>query len=82
MFREEILNSFKGKKLLVVGDFMLDEYIFGKVERISPEAPVPVVEAKDVTVRPGGAANAAANLLSLGAVPYLVGVVGKDEKGK
>ena len=82
MFREEILNSFKGKKLLVVGDFMLDEYIFGKVERISPEAPVPVVEAKDVTVRPGGAANVAANLLSLGAVPYLVGVVGKDEKGK
>lgn len=82
MFREEILKSFKGKKLLVVGDFMLDEYIFGRVERISPEAPVPVVEAKDVTVKPGGAANVAANLSSLGAVPYLVGVVGRDEKGK
>jgi len=82
MFREEILNSFKGKKLLVIGDFMLDEYIFGRVERISPEAPVPVVEAKDVTIKPGGAANVAANLASLGATPYVVGVVGKDEKGK
>ena len=46
MFREEILNSFKGKKLLVVGDFMLDEYIFGRVERISPEAPVPVLKQR------------------------------------
>ncbi|ADY73291.1 rfaE bifunctional protein [Desulfurobacterium thermolithotrophum DSM 11699] len=82
MFREEILKNFKGKKVLVIGDFMIDEYIFGKVERISPEAPVPVVEAKEVTIKPGGAANVAANLSSLGAIPYLVGVIGKDEKGK
>ena len=82
MFREEILKAFKGKKILVIGDFMLDEYIYGKVERISPEAPVPVVEAKEVTFRPGGAANVAANLAALGALPSLLGVIGKDTAGK
>lgn len=82
MFTKEILNAFKGKKILVVGDFMLDEYIFGKVDRISPEAPVPVVEAKEVTIKPGGAANVAVNLTALGASPHLLGVVGKDERGR
>ena len=82
MFREEILKAFKGKRILVIGDFMLDEYIYGKVERISPEAPVPVVEAKEVTFRPGGAANVAANLAALGALPSHLGVIGKDTAGR
>ncbi|MEO2068253.1 MAG: D-glycero-beta-D-manno-heptose-7-phosphate kinase [Desulfurobacteriaceae bacterium] len=82
MFREEILEKFEGRKILVVGDFMLDEYIFGRVERISPEAPVPVVDARDITLRLGGAGNVAANLRSLGAYVWVLGVVGSDEKGK
>ncbi|WP_457569265.1 D-glycero-beta-D-manno-heptose-7-phosphate kinase [Desulfurobacterium sp.] len=77
-----ITEKFKGKKILVIGDLMIDEYIFGKVERISPEAPVPVVEAKETTAKPGGAANVAVNLKVLGAEPFILGVVGKDEKGK
>ncbi|SMP16753.1 rfaE bifunctional protein, domain I [Desulfurobacterium pacificum] len=82
MFRKETLQRFKGKKVLVIGDFMLDEYITGKVERISPEAPVPVVEAKEATYRPGGAANVVVNLSSLGAVPVAVGVIGNDREGE
>ncbi len=82
MFRREILQKFNGKKVLVIGDFMLDEYITGKVERISPEAPVPVVEAKESTYRAGGAANVVVNLASLGAVPVAVGVIGNDREGE
>ena len=82
MFNPQLLERFRGKKILVIGDFMLDEYIEGKVERISPEAPVPVVEAKEVKVRPGGAANVVANLLSLGANPVPLGVVGEDKAGE
>lgn len=76
-----ITEKFKGKKILVIGDLIVDEYIFGKVERISPEAPVPIVEAKNTTAKPGGAANVAVNLKTLGADPFILGVVGKDEKG-
>jgi rfaE bifunctional protein kinase chain/domain len=82
LFKPELLDCFKGKKILVLGDFMIDEYIEGVVERISPEAPVPVVEAKDITVRPGGAANVVANLLTLGAQVTAAGVVGNDQPGK
>ncbi len=82
MFRESLINGFRGKRILVVGDFMLDEYVFGRVERISPEAPVPVVEASDVTFQPGGAANVVANLVSLGAEVLPVGVVGDDPAGE
>ncbi|WP_022847017.1 D-glycero-beta-D-manno-heptose-7-phosphate kinase [Desulfurobacterium sp. TC5-1] len=77
-----ITKKFRGKKILVIGDLMIDEYISGKVERISPEAPVPVVEAKETTAKPGGAANVAVNLKTLGAKPIVLGVVGNDEKGK
>ena len=82
MFRRELLHRFKGKKILVVGDFMLDEYIKGTVERISPEAPVPIVDAKSKSYRPGGAANVVANLRALGAEVESVGVVGKDQDGE
>jgi len=65
----------------VVGDIMLDRYIWGAVDRISPEAPVPVVAVSDTSVRPGGAANVAWNLVSLGVETTLAGVIGKDASG-
>jgi len=71
-----------GKRILVVGDLMLDKYIWGKVERISPEAPVPVVEIQREEVRLGGAANVALNLKALGAEPILCGMIGDDVDGK
>ncbi len=65
--------------MLVVGDLILDEYIWGKVERISPEAPVPVVWANKMTHVPGGAANVANNIRSYGAKAFLAGVIGNDK---
>jgi len=78
---KEIIKNFKNKKILVIGDLMIDEYIFGKVERISPEAPVPVVEAAKTEMKPGGAANVAANLVALGAKTSILGVIGNDHRG-
>lgn len=75
---DAILSHFGGLSILVVGDCMLDRYIWGTVDRISPEAPVPVVRMKDESVRLGGAANVAANLVALGARVHLLGVVGDD----
>jgi D-beta-D-heptose 7-phosphate kinase/D-beta-D-heptose 1-phosphate adenosyltransferase len=74
----KIINNFKKAKILVVGDLILDEYIFGSVERISPEAPVPVVWARKRNYMPGGACNVASNISSLGGKVSLVGIVGKD----
>jgi D-beta-D-heptose 7-phosphate kinase/D-beta-D-heptose 1-phosphate adenosyltransferase len=78
----EILEVMKTKKVMVIGDVMLDRYVWGVVSRISPEAPVPVVDIKDETVRLGGAANVANNIVSLGASCDLVGVVGDDGVGE
>lgn len=78
----ELISSFPDKKILVIGDLMLDEYLWGKVARISPEAPVPIVEITSESIRPGGAANVAGNIASLGGKPVLVGVVGDDLSGK
>ncbi|MDW8267735.1 MAG: PfkB family carbohydrate kinase, partial [Anaerolineae bacterium] len=64
--------------MLIVGDLMLDEYIWGDVRRISPEAPVPVVHRRGQSYRPGGAGNVAANVAALDGVPVLVGIVGAD----
>lgn len=75
---QEILNNFSRKTILVVGDVMLDEFIWGKVGRISPEAPVPVVEVIDETYRLGGSGNVSANIQSLGARAIPIGVVGRD----
>ena len=66
-------------KILILGDVMLDEYLFGSVDRISPEAPVPVVEITSTRLLLGGAANVAANIRSLGDNPILVGTVGSDD---
>jgi D-beta-D-heptose 7-phosphate kinase/D-beta-D-heptose 1-phosphate adenosyltransferase len=74
----KIINNFPKAKILVVGDLILDEYIWGSVDRISPEAPVPVVWANRRTYVPGGAANVANNIRSLNAEVCLAGVAGKD----
>ncbi len=79
---QEILDNFDGKKILVVGDVMLDEYVWGKVSRISPEAPVMVVDAERHTFVPGGAANVVNNLCALGAKAAIAGVVGDDAAGQ
>lgn len=78
---KEWLAGFAGRRVLVVGDLMLDEQIHGSVERISPEAPVPVVEITGHVYVPGGAANVAANMAALGAAVTLGGVVGDDGQG-
>lgn len=75
----DVLNRFADLNILVVGDFMVDEYVNGSVERISPEAPVPVVLEREVRTVPGGAGNVVRNLRSLGARVALAGIVGKDE---
>jgi len=67
---------------MVIGDLMVDRYLWGTVNRISPEAPVPIINIKDEEVRFGGAANVANNIISLGAEPIVVGVVGKDHWGQ
>ncbi len=77
----EILKHFGDQKLLVIGDLMLDRYIFGAVDRISPEAPVAVLKVREESETPGGAANVALNLKSLGAAVELVGSAGKDAEG-
>jgi len=75
---DKILTGFSGKTILILGDVMLDEFIWGKVGRISPEAPVPVVEVVEETYRLGGSANVAANIRALDGVPMPIGVVGRD----
>jgi len=75
---EQIVKKFNKSRILVIGDLILDEFIWGDVERISPEAPVPVVWAKQRTFMPGGAANVANNITALEGSVSLVGVVGDD----
>src|SRR5204863_6381569 len=75
---DNILNSFSGKTILILGDVMLDEFIWGNVVRISPEAPVPVVEVVQETYRLGGSANVAANIRAMDGMPIPIGVVGRD----
>src|SRR5471032_2495276 len=78
----EILGAFSRSRILVIGDLMLDEFLWGKVTRISPEAPVPVVDIQRRAAYPGGAANVARNLASLGAQTSLDGVIGEDDAGR
>lgn len=77
-----IFERIKGRRIVVVGDLILDKFIWGKVSRISPEAPVPVVEIEKETLRAGGAANVAVNISALGGVPLIAGVTGDDEEGE
>ena len=77
----QVFNAFSGLNVVVIGDVMVDAYLFGKVDRISPEAPVPVVSVEKRVSRLGGAANVALNLKSLGVTPVLCSVIGDDAKG-
>ncbi|MEO5987448.1 MAG: D-glycero-beta-D-manno-heptose-7-phosphate kinase [Candidatus Eisenbacteria bacterium] len=79
---EATLDRFAGRRLMVLGDLMLDHYLWGRVERISPEAPVPVVEVERESSSLGGAGNVAANLTALGAETVLVGTVGADSRAQ
>jgi len=76
----QIIENFKDKAVLVIGDVMLDKFVYGKVRRISPEAPIPVVRVTKETYMPGGAGNTANNLASLKAFVHLIGVVGDDKE--
>ncbi|UCF77685.1 MAG: carbohydrate kinase [Candidatus Eiseniibacteriota bacterium] len=78
---KSLVRGFSAKKVLVVGDLMLDEYVYGNTERVSREAPVLILAFNGSMVMPGGAANACANITSLGATAIPVGLVGEDEAG-
>lgn len=79
---DELLSNARQKRIAVIGDVMIDRYIWGNVNRISPEAPVPIVEVESESSRLGGAANVANNIVSLGASAQLIGIVGDDFSGK
>jgi rfaE bifunctional protein kinase chain/domain len=78
----EIIDAFKGLRILIIGDVMLDSYIWGAIDRISPEAPVPVVRIEKRDFRLGGAANVALNVKSMGGVPLVCALIGKDDAGQ
>ena len=77
----QICGRFAGQRILVVGDLMLDEFLWGKVSRISPEAPVPVVDITSESYYPGGAANVARNVREFTASTALMGIAGRDSRG-
>ena len=78
----DIFSAFSKLKVLIIGDVMIDSYLWGRVNRISPEAPVPIVDVKEREKRLGGAANVALNVSSLDATPVLCSVIGDDEHGQ
>ena len=78
----EIIGAISDRRIVVLGDVMLDEFVWGDVTRISPEAPVPVVDIRRESVHLGGAANVLANLVALGAKACVIGVVGRDQAGE
>ena len=79
---KKIINSFNKAKILVIGDLILDEFVWGSVSRISPEAPVPVVWVNRESYMPGGASNVASNVRALGGSVYIAGVVGNDQRAE
>ena len=78
----KITSQFHKRIVLVVGDLMLDKYLWGRTNRISPEAPVPIVDINKIDYRPGGAANVALNLSALGCNVIIIGIIGSDSDGK
>ena len=78
---KKVIESFGGKRIMIIGDAMLDAYWMGKVNRISPEAPVPVLDVQEKILKPGGAANVALNIKALDAEPYLFTILGNDQAG-
>ena len=79
---QDLFDQFSSKRVLVIGDVMVDAYLMGKVNRMSPEAPVPVVDLFEKDERIGGAGNVALNLAALGASPIICSVIGKDAEGE
>ena len=79
---DQLKNAFNGLKIAVIGDMMLDCYYWGEVKRISPEAPVPILEVDNELYRFGGASNVALNIIKLGGIPFPIGVIGDDYDGK
>lgn len=79
---QSIFQAFDKLRVLIVGDVMLDSYIWGSIDRISPEAPIPVVSVRKKDFRPGGASNVALNVQSLGATPLVCALIGDDEAGR
>src|SRR6266496_1264692 len=79
---QRILDRAPSKRITVIGDLMLDEFVWGKVDRISPEAPVPVVEVTGESFYPGGAANVARNLREFVVHVAVIGLLGKDRSGQ
>ncbi|MBL4657294.1 MAG: D-glycero-beta-D-manno-heptose-7-phosphate kinase [Flavobacteriales bacterium] len=79
---EKLFKSFQDLQVMVIGDVMIDAYMWGKVNRISPEAPVPIVSVEKIENRLGGAANVALNIQALGATPLIYSVIGSDENAK
>jgi D-beta-D-heptose 7-phosphate kinase/D-beta-D-heptose 1-phosphate adenosyltransferase len=77
-----LVGGFKGAKVLVVGDLIMDHFVWGSVTRVSPEAPVPVVDVSHETTMLGGSANVVNNITSLGGKCYVTGIIGKDDDGK
>ncbi|MFP4064187.1 MAG: bifunctional heptose 7-phosphate kinase/heptose 1-phosphate adenyltransferase [Bacteroidales bacterium] len=77
-----LFHAFDGKKLLIIGDVMIDSYLWGNVDRVSPEAPVPIVALNKRESRLGGAANVALNIQNMGGIPVLCSVIGNDSKGE
>ena len=82
MDAKQLFERFNEVKVLVIGDVIIDRYLDGKVNRISPEAPVPIVHLQQTDNRPGGAANVALNVKAMGATPYLFSIIGKDDNAK
>ena len=78
----EVFDKFKGKNILIIGDVMVDTYLIGKVERISPEAPVPICDVEKKEYKLGGASNVAISIKELGAVPLIFSTIGDDDIGK
>lgn len=78
---KKIIPQLRAKKILVFGDLMLDEHIWSKVSRISPEAPVPIADVVQINHVPGGCGNVATNISALGGIPLLVGIIGRDSSG-
>jgi len=79
---EALVSAFRGRRLLVLADFVADEFVFGRVQRVSREAPVLILEYDGIDLRPGGGANAVSNIHSLGGAPLPLGVLGRDEPGR
>ena len=79
---DALFKNFNGLKVLIVGDVMVDNYIIGKVDRVSPEAPVPVVDVTHFDSRLGGAGNVALNIKAMGGIPILCSVIGLDKEGE